>query len=66
MHLSITNLYSETANGSLNPVIVYLIVPYYLDNRGNSELYMLKIRLFGRDVFEIDKKSMPFGLFDDS
>ncbi|KAF1343394.1 hypothetical protein EJ07DRAFT_149936, partial [Lizonia empirigonia] len=29
-------LYRETANGSLKSVIVYLIVPYYLDNRGNS------------------------------
>jgi hypothetical protein len=29
-------LYSETANGSLNQLSVYLIVPYYLDNRGNS------------------------------
>ena len=29
-------LYCETANGSLNQFIVYLMVPYYTDNRSNS------------------------------
>ncbi|CAL1200512.1 unnamed protein product [Candida parapsilosis] len=53
-------LYSETANGSLNQLSL-LIVPYYLDNRGNSRANTcLKSRSFGR-MYLLDKKSMPSG-----
>ena len=52
--LSMNGSYSETANGSLNlkSVIVYLMVPYYMDNCSNSRANTCrKSRLCGRDVF---------------
>ena len=59
-------LYSETANGSLNQLSVYLIVPYYLDNRGNSRANTCsKTRLIG-GLYLLDKKPMPAMAFGDS
>ena len=48
----------------IKSVIVYLIVPYYLDNRGNSSANTCcKPRLFGRGVFIRYKTNLLSGSF---
>jgi len=50
--LSINNFVLWNCEWLIKSVIVYLIVPYYLDNRSNSRANTCeKTRLFGRVVF---------------
>jgi len=56
--LSINNFVLWNCEWLIKSVIVYLIIPYYLDNRGNSRANTCKQSRLLEGMYLLDKKPM--------